>query len=66
MGDIMGLGKTCASVAAAMICKLVTENVVIWLPLSIVWRNTLEEWVILAHNNIPGIVSEEGEWYPLQ
>jgi len=36
------------------------------LPLSILWGNTLEEWVRLAHNDFPSIVSEEREWYPLQ
>jgi len=36
------------------------------LPLSILWGNTLEVWVILAHNDFPGIVGEEQEWYPLQ
>jgi len=62
----MGLGKTFTSVAAAMLCKLLTEIVVMGLPLSIVWGNILEEWVILADNDFPGIVSEEREWYPLQ
>jgi len=62
----MGLGKTFTSVAAAMLCKLVTEKVVMRLPLSIVWGNTLEEWVILAHYNFPSIVGEEWEWYSLQ
>jgi len=62
----MGLGKTVTSVAVAMLCKLVTENVVIGLPLSISWGNNIEEWVILAHNDCPRIVSVEGEWYPLQ
>jgi len=27
--------------------------------------NSLEEWVILVHNDFPSIVSEEWEWYPL-
>jgi len=27
--------------------------------------NSLEEQVILAHNNFPGIVGDEREWYPL-
>jgi len=36
------------------------------LPLSILWGNTVEEWVIFAQNAFPGIVSEEQEWYPLQ
>jgi len=66
VADDMGLGKTFTSVAAAMLCKLVTEKVVMGLPLSILWGNTLEEWVILAHNNFPGIVGEEWGWYPLQ
>jgi hypothetical protein len=43
-----------------------TEKVVIGLPLSMLWGNTLEEWVILTHNNFPSIVSEDWEWYPLQ
>jgi len=63
--DEMSLGKTFTAVAAAMICKLVTEQVVMGLPLSIVWGNTLEEWVILVQNDFPGSVSEEREGYPL-
>jgi len=35
VADEMGLGKTFTSVAAAMLCKLVTEKVVMGLPLSI-------------------------------
>ena len=66
VADEMGLGKTFTSVASAMLCKVVTEKVVMGLPLSILWGNTLEEWVILAHNDVPGIVSVEREWYPLQ
>jgi len=62
----MGLGKTFTSVAVAMHCKLVTERVVMGLPLSMLWGNTLEECVILAENNFPGIVGEEREWCPLQ
>jgi len=57
----MGLGKTFTSVAAAMLCKLVTEKVVMGLPLTILWGNTLEERVILAVNDFPGIVGEERE-----
>jgi hypothetical protein len=66
VADDMGRGKTFTSVAAAMLCKLVTEKVVMGWPLSILWGNTLEEWVILAHNDFPGIVGGEWEWYPLQ
>jgi len=66
VADVMGLGKTFTSVAAAMLCKLVTEKVVMGLPLSILWGNTLVEWVILAQNDIPHIVGKEWEWYLLQ
>ena len=64
--DEMGLGKTFTSVAAAMLCKLVTEKVVMWLPLSILWGNTLEEWINLAQYDFPGIIGDQREWYPLQ
>jgi len=64
--DEMGFGKTFTSVAVAMICKMVTEKVVMGVLLSILWGNTLQEWVILAHNDFPGIVGKEWEWYPLQ
>jgi hypothetical protein len=57
--DGMGLGKTFTSGAAAMLCKLVTEKDEMGLPLSIVWENSFKEWVILAHNDLPSIVSEE-------
>jgi hypothetical protein len=66
VADEMGLGKTFTSVAAAMICKLVTEKVIMGFPLSIFWGNILEQWVILALNDFPGIVGEERAWYPLQ
>jgi len=59
--DEMAFGKTFPSVAVAMICKLVTETVVMGLPLSILWGNTLEEWMVLVQNNFPGIFSEEWE-----
>ena len=39
----MGPGKTFTSVAAVMLCELVTEKVVMGLQLSILWGNTLEE-----------------------
>jgi hypothetical protein len=59
VADEMGLGKTFTSVAAAMICRLLTEKVVMGLPLSILWRNTLAEWVNMVQNDSPGIISEE-------
>jgi hypothetical protein len=64
--DEIGLGKTFTSVAAAILCKLVPEKVVMGLPLSILWGNTLEECVMMAHNDCPGIVGGEWGWYPLQ
>jgi hypothetical protein len=66
VADKMGFGKTFTSVAAAMLCKLVTEKVVMGLPLSILWNNTFEEWVILVGNDFPGIVGEEWELYLFQ
>jgi len=66
VADEMGFGKTFTWVAAAMLCKLVTEKVVTGLPLSILWGNTLEEWVILADNDFPSIVGKDQEWNPLQ
>jgi hypothetical protein len=66
VADEMGLGKTFTLIAAVMLCKLVTEKVVMGLPLSILWGNTLEVWVILAHNDFPRIAGEERERYPLQ
>ena len=66
MVDEIGFGKTFISVAAAILCKLVAEQVVMGLPLPIVWGNTLEEWVMLGHSNFLGIVGEEREWYPPQ
>ena len=49
-----------------MICKLQTEKVVMRLPLSILWGNTLEEWVNLAQNDFPGIMGDEWKCYSLQ
>jgi hypothetical protein len=65
VADEMGLGKTFTSVAATMICKLLTEKVVMGLPLSILWGNTFGEWLNLAENDFPEIISDEREWYPL-
>jgi len=56
VADEMGLGNTFTSVAAAMICKLLTEKVVMWLPLLNLWGNTLDEWVNMVQNDFPGII----------
>jgi len=45
---------------------LPAEKVVMWLLLSIVFGNTLEEWVNMAYNNYSGIFGDEREWYPLK
>jgi hypothetical protein len=42
VADAMGIGITFTPVATAMICKLLTENVVKRLPLSMLWGNTME------------------------
>jgi len=49
-----------------MISKLLTVKVVMGLPLSILWGNTLADWVHMVQNAYPGIIGEEREWYPLQ
>jgi hypothetical protein len=65
VADEMGLGKTFTSAAAAMICKLLTGKVVMGLLLSILWGNTLEEWLTLAQNDFPGIIGDKWKRYPL-
>jgi len=65
LADEMGLGKTFTSVAAAMICILLTGNVVMGVQLTILWGNTLDECVNMAQNDFPSIIGEEREWYPL-
>lgn len=62
MADQMGLGTTFTAVAATILCTLLTERVVIWFPLSILWRNTLEESVNMVPNDEAGNIGEIGEW----
>jgi hypothetical protein len=66
VADEISIGTTFTSVAAARLCKVVTEKVVMGLPLSIIGGDTVEEWVMLAQNDFPGIDGEAREWYPLQ
>jgi len=61
----MGLGKTFTSLAAAMICTLLTEKVVMGLLLSIICGNTLADYVNMVLNDFSGTIGEEREWYPL-
>jgi hypothetical protein len=63
VADEMVLGKTFTLVAAVMICTLLTEKVVMGLPLSILWGNTVAEWVNMVQNHFPRIIGEEREWY---
>jgi len=62
----MSLGKTFTSVAAAVICKLITEKVIMALPLPILTGNNLDKWVNMALTYFPCIISEQREWYTLQ
>ena len=62
----MGICMTFISVAAAMICTLLTEKVVMGLPLTILLGNTSRQWVNMPQNDLPGIIGEEQEWYPLR
>jgi len=62
VADGMNLGKTFTSVAAAIICTLLTEKVLGELLLTRLQGNTLEEWVKLAQNDYPGRISKEQEW----
>ena len=55
----MGIGKMFASVAAAVTCKLLTENIDMELPQSIVLGMTLPEWVNMVQNNYHQIVSDD-------
>jgi len=64
--DEMGLGKTSTSVAAAMICKLLTEKVIMGLQLSIVGGKYREVWVNIAQTDFRGIIGEELELDLLQ
>jgi hypothetical protein len=66
VADEMSFGKTFTSVAAAMVSKLHTEIVVMGLPLSILWKNTLNEWVNLVQIDFPRNLGDEQEWYPLR
>jgi len=66
VADEMGHDKIFTLVAAAMICKLLTETFVMVLLLSVLWGNTVEEYVNMARNNVPGIIGEDWEWHPLR
>ena len=65
VADGTGLGKTFTSVAAAMICKLLTAKYILGWPLSILWGNAHAEWVNMAQNNYLGIISKDWMWDPL-
>jgi len=48
LADEMDLGKTFTSVAAAIICKLLTKKIVVGLPLPIMWGVSLDKLVNMA------------------
>jgi len=66
VSDETDLGSTSTSVAVSMICKLLTEKIVMGLSLFILCRTTLEGWVNQAQNNYPRIIGAERKWYLLQ
>jgi hypothetical protein len=53
VADDMGLGRTFTSASVAIICKMLTEKVVIGLPQSVVLENTHDKRQNLAQNNFP-------------
>jgi len=54
------------SVAAAIICKLLTKLVVVGQPLAIMWGNTVQEWGNLTQVHNPLTISTELDWYSFQ
>jgi len=63
--DEIVLRKMMTSVAAVMICKLLTHKVVLRFPLSMLWGNTLYVCVNMTQNEYPSIIGKEQQWYPL-
>jgi hypothetical protein len=61
--DEMNLGKGVTSVAAAMICKLLTEKVVMRLLLSTLGGNTNAEWASMGQKNFPRMIGDWQKWY---
>ena len=66
MADEMGIGKMLTLVAVAIICQLLTEEGVVELRLSIMYGNTLDEWLNMAQDKCLGSIGEAREWYPVQ
>jgi hypothetical protein len=66
VADEMGIGKMITVVALAIICQLLTEEGVVQVRLSILYCNTLDEWLNMAQDNCLGSIGEEREWYPVQ
>ena len=55
----MGNGEIFTLLAAPIIWNLPTEKVVMRWWLSVLWGNTLEEWVNTVQNNYPGSIGKE-------
>jgi hypothetical protein len=57
---------TSTPVVATMIFNSLTEKVTMRWSLSILWQNTLEQWLNMVYNNLLWMIHEEQEWYLLQ
>jgi hypothetical protein len=66
VADEICLGQTFTSVAAAIICKILTEKVVMGLLLPILWGNTSKEWLNMPQNDFLGMISDTRNGYMLQ
>jgi len=60
VADEIGLGQTFTPVVVAMIGNVQTKRVFMGLPLSILWGNTLDEWVNMARTTILEWVVKNG------
>ena len=61
----MGLGNTCTSWAAAMICRLLSVMIDVGLLQSVLYMNTLDEWVKMAQSDCLRIIRKEQESFSL-
>lgn len=64
--DEIVLGKMLTTVAADLLCKLITEKGVVGLPLSILWGNSIQKWKHRALTNYLGFIREVQQQYVLQ
>jgi len=50
----------------AIVYKLLTEKIIVELLLTMLWGNTLDEWVNIAQDSNPDNISDAWESYPMQ